>query len=161
MDMNEIDHFMPILMKKEEDAEMAPLLSHGPSHFLWIKHNNLYCIRLSVCWRSSWLWVCLFFRVCGSLAISLSSASAAFHSQSHISAASPILCHHNLNHGMLKRSTWHQRDGSEELAHYSFSIILQLHRWLMPLTSFQLLLFSANAVSSLPQLQLWFISTHP
>lgn len=47
--MNEIDHFMPILMKKEEDAEMTPLLSHGPSHFLWIKHNNLYCIHLSVC----------------------------------------------------------------------------------------------------------------
>lgn len=46
MDMNEIDHFMPMLMKKEEDAEMTPLVSHGPSHFLWLKHNNLYCIHL-------------------------------------------------------------------------------------------------------------------
>lgn len=152
MDMNEIDHFMPILMKKEEDAEMTPLVSHGPSHFLWIKHNNLYCIHLSVCWRPSWLLVCLFFHVCRSSAISLSSASSTFHSQSHISAASQIPCHHNLNHSMLKRSTWHQCDGSEDLAHYSFSIILQFHRWLMSLTSFQLLLFSANAVSLLPQL---------
>lgn len=45
MDMNEIDHFMPILMKREEEAEMTPLVSHGASHFLWIKHNNLYCIH--------------------------------------------------------------------------------------------------------------------
>lgn len=149
MDMNEIDHFMPILMKKEEDAEMTPLVSHGPSHFLWIKHNNLYCIHLSVCWRSSWLWACLFSRACGSLAISLSSAT--FHSQSHISAASQILCHHNLNHSMLKRSTRHQCDGSEDLAHHSFCIILQFHRGLMSFTSFLLLLFSANAVSLLPQ----------
>lgn len=45
MDMNEIDHFMPMLQKREEDAEMAPMLSHGASHFLWIKHSNLYRIR--------------------------------------------------------------------------------------------------------------------
>lgn len=47
MDMNEIDHFMPILMKREEEAEMTPMVSHGSSHFLWIKHSNLYCIQLS------------------------------------------------------------------------------------------------------------------
>lgn len=45
MDMNEIDHFMPMLQKREEDADMAPMLSHGASHFLWIKHSNLYRIR--------------------------------------------------------------------------------------------------------------------
>lgn len=45
MDMNEIDHFMPMLQKREEDAELAPMLSHGSSHFLWIKHSNLYRIR--------------------------------------------------------------------------------------------------------------------
>lgn len=48
MDMHEIDHFMPILMKREEEAETTPLVSHGPAHFLWIKHNNLYRIRLSL-----------------------------------------------------------------------------------------------------------------
>lgn len=54
--MNEIDHFMPILMKKEEEAEMTPLVSHGSAHFLWIKHNNLYCIRSYICcgsWKIS------------------------------------------------------------------------------------------------------------
>lgn len=44
IDMNEIDHFMPMLMKREEEAEMTPLVTHGASHFLWIKHSNLYCI---------------------------------------------------------------------------------------------------------------------
>uniref|UniRef100_A0A7N9AZD1 Adaptor related protein complex 1 subunit mu 3 n=1 Tax=Mastacembelus armatus TaxID=205130 RepID=A0A7N9AZD1_9TELE len=47
MDMNEIDHFMPILMKREEDAEMTPVVSHGSAHFMWIKHSNLYCIHLT------------------------------------------------------------------------------------------------------------------
>lgn len=45
MDINVIDQFMPILMKREEDAEMTPLISHGSAHFMWIKHNNLYCIQ--------------------------------------------------------------------------------------------------------------------
>ncbi|XP_014825734.1 PREDICTED: AP-1 complex subunit mu-1-like [Poecilia mexicana] len=47
MDMNEIDHFMPILMKREEEAEMTPLVSHGSSHFLWIKHSNLYLVAMT------------------------------------------------------------------------------------------------------------------
>uniref|UniRef100_H2VDM1 Adaptor related protein complex 1 subunit mu 3 n=1 Tax=Takifugu rubripes TaxID=31033 RepID=H2VDM1_TAKRU len=47
MDMNQIDHFMPILMKREEEAEMTPLVSHGPSHFLWIKHSNLYLVAMT------------------------------------------------------------------------------------------------------------------
>ncbi|TSL22050.1 AP-1 complex subunit mu-1 [Bagarius yarrelli] len=42
VNMNEIDHLMPIMMKREEDAELSPLLSHGTTHFLYIKHNNLY-----------------------------------------------------------------------------------------------------------------------
>lgn len=49
MDMNEIDHFMPILNKREEDAEVSPLVCHGSAHFLFIKHSNLYCILLSSC----------------------------------------------------------------------------------------------------------------
>uniref|UniRef100_A0A8C4HVY6 Adaptor related protein complex 1 subunit mu 3 n=1 Tax=Dicentrarchus labrax TaxID=13489 RepID=A0A8C4HVY6_DICLA len=47
MDMNEIDHFMPILMKREEEAEMTPMVSHGSSHFLWIKHSNLYLVAMT------------------------------------------------------------------------------------------------------------------
>ncbi|CAB1332250.1 unnamed protein product, partial [Coregonus sp. 'balchen'] len=44
LDMNEIDHFMPIMMRMEEDGDTSPLVTHGSSHFLWIKHSNLYCI---------------------------------------------------------------------------------------------------------------------
>lgn len=57
MDMNEIDHFMPILMKREEEAEMTPLVSHGPSHFLWIKHSNLYCIQEFMSELCAWLYL--------------------------------------------------------------------------------------------------------
>lgn len=44
LDMGEIDHFMPILMKREEEADVSPVAAHGATHFLWIKHSNLYCI---------------------------------------------------------------------------------------------------------------------
>ncbi|KAG9351014.1 hypothetical protein JZ751_024903 [Albula glossodonta] len=47
MDMAEIDHFMPILMKKEEDADVSPLLTRGAAHFLWIKHSNLYLVAMT------------------------------------------------------------------------------------------------------------------
>lgn len=43
--MSEIDYFMPLLMQREEEGALAPLLSHGRVHFLWIKHSNLYCIQ--------------------------------------------------------------------------------------------------------------------
>lgn len=42
--MSEIEHFLPLLMQREEEGALAPLLSHGKVHFLWIKHSNLYCI---------------------------------------------------------------------------------------------------------------------
>lgn len=60
MDMNEIDHFMPILMKREEEAETTPMVSHGSSHFLWIKHSNLYRIHLTPCLNHA-------FTLCGRL----------------------------------------------------------------------------------------------
>uniref|UniRef100_A0A3P8WS95 Adaptor related protein complex 1 subunit mu 3 n=2 Tax=Cynoglossus semilaevis TaxID=244447 RepID=A0A3P8WS95_CYNSE len=47
MDMNEIDHFMPILNKREEDAEVSPLVCHGSAHFLFIKHSNLYLVAMT------------------------------------------------------------------------------------------------------------------
>lgn len=37
---------MPLLMQREEEGMLAPLLSHGRVHFLWIKHSNLYCILI-------------------------------------------------------------------------------------------------------------------
>lgn len=88
MDMNEIDHFMPILMKREEEAEMTPLVSHGPSHFLWIKHSNLYRIHLYIArLYKTPLWMCLVVTSPGGLACSVSCASSRLTPGSHISAA--------------------------------------------------------------------------
>ncbi|XP_064415506.1 adaptor related protein complex 1 subunit mu 3 [Latimeria chalumnae] len=47
VDMNEIDHFLPVMMQKEEDGAISPLLSHGKVHFLWLKHSNLYFVALT------------------------------------------------------------------------------------------------------------------
>ncbi|EDL25179.1 AP-1 complex subunit mu-2 isoform 4 [Mus musculus] len=46
--MTEIDHFMPLLMQREEEGVLAPLLSHGRVHFLWIKHSNLYLVATTL-----------------------------------------------------------------------------------------------------------------
>lgn len=89
MDMNEIDHFMPILMKREEEAEMTPLVSHGLSHFLWIKHSNLYRIHVYICITCLYkilLWMCLVVTTLGVLACSVSCASSRLTPGSHISA---------------------------------------------------------------------------
>lgn len=51
VDMSEVEHFMPILMEKEEEGMLSPILAHGGVRFMWIKHNNLYCIPF---WWSSW-----------------------------------------------------------------------------------------------------------
>ncbi|KAG7228921.1 hypothetical protein INR49_008699 [Caranx melampygus] len=44
VDMSEIEHFMPILMDKEEEGNLSPILAHGGVRFMWIKHNNLYLV---------------------------------------------------------------------------------------------------------------------
>lgn len=46
VDMSEVEHFMPILMEKEEEGVLSPILAHGGVRFMWIKHNNLYRIPL-------------------------------------------------------------------------------------------------------------------
>ncbi|EPY88436.1 AP-1 complex subunit mu-1 isoform 2 [Camelus ferus] len=51
VDMSEVEHFMPILMEKEEEGMLSPILAHGGVRFMWIKHNNLYRIPL---WGHSW-----------------------------------------------------------------------------------------------------------
>lgn len=50
VDMSEVEHFMPILMEKEEEGMLSPILAHGGVRFMWIKHNNLYCIPLAPVW---------------------------------------------------------------------------------------------------------------
>ncbi|XP_047632998.1 AP-1 complex subunit mu-2 isoform X1 [Phacochoerus africanus] len=46
--MSEIEHFMPLLMQREEEGALAPLLSHGRVHFLWIKYSNLYLVATTL-----------------------------------------------------------------------------------------------------------------
>ncbi|KAG8429376.1 hypothetical protein GDO86_005137 [Hymenochirus boettgeri] len=47
IDLVEIDHFMPLLVQREEEGNLSPLLTHGKVHFLWIKHSNLYLVALT------------------------------------------------------------------------------------------------------------------
>jgi len=62
--MSEVEHFMPILMEKEEEGTLSPILAHGGVRFMWIKHNNLYRILCTAdslhmnCWmnhRMTWV----------------------------------------------------------------------------------------------------------
>lgn len=60
VDMSEVEHFMPILMEKEEEGMLSPILAHGGVRFMWIKHNNLYRIPLSgVGMAPVWACVCV------------------------------------------------------------------------------------------------------
>uniref|UniRef100_A0A672N0B8 AP-1 complex subunit mu-1-like n=1 Tax=Sinocyclocheilus grahami TaxID=75366 RepID=A0A672N0B8_SINGR len=47
VDISEIDNFMPIMMKREEDADLSPVVIHGSTHYLWIKHSNLYLVAIT------------------------------------------------------------------------------------------------------------------
>ncbi|XP_044138753.1 AP-1 complex subunit mu-2 isoform X1 [Bufo gargarizans] len=47
INMAEIDHFMPLIVQREEEGNLTPLLIHGKVHFLWIKHSNLYLVALT------------------------------------------------------------------------------------------------------------------
>ncbi|NWQ84432.1 AP1M2 protein, partial [Columbina picui] len=42
--LGEIEQFLGLLVQREEEGALAPLLPHGALHFLWIKHNNLYLV---------------------------------------------------------------------------------------------------------------------
>lgn len=60
VDMSEVEHFMPILMEKEEEGVLSPILAHGGVRFMWIKHNNLYRIH----WGPGWWALCVGGPVC-------------------------------------------------------------------------------------------------
>ncbi|XP_021237456.1 AP-1 complex subunit mu-2-like [Numida meleagris] len=45
--MAEIERFPGLLLQREEEGALAPLLPHGHVHFLWIKHNNLYLVAVT------------------------------------------------------------------------------------------------------------------
>ena len=39
-----IDKFLPLVLEMEEEGQVAPILVHEKVTFVYIKHNNLYCI---------------------------------------------------------------------------------------------------------------------
>ncbi|XP_035280127.1 AP-1 complex subunit mu-1-like isoform X2 [Anguilla rostrata] len=47
VDMSEIEQFLGLLMDREEEGALSPILSHGSVRFMWIKHNNLYLVATS------------------------------------------------------------------------------------------------------------------
>ncbi|CAN8175344.1 unnamed protein product, partial [Coccothraustes coccothraustes] len=42
--LGEIEHFMGVLLQREEEGTLSPVLTYGHVHFLWIKHANLYLV---------------------------------------------------------------------------------------------------------------------
>jgi len=44
IDMSVIDKFMPLLMEKEEEGNLTPIVQTNESTFAYIKHNNLYIV---------------------------------------------------------------------------------------------------------------------
>ncbi|XP_072023671.1 AP-1 complex subunit mu-1-like isoform X1 [Amphiura filiformis] len=47
VDMSKIDKFMPLVMDREEEGNLSPILSHGGTTFMYIKFNNLYLVTTS------------------------------------------------------------------------------------------------------------------
>jgi len=44
MDMSVIDKFMPLVMEREEEATVVPIIQHGNNTYVYIKYNNLYLV---------------------------------------------------------------------------------------------------------------------
>ena len=42
--MSVIDKFMPLVMDREEDNNVTPIIAHGNATFVYIKYNNLYLV---------------------------------------------------------------------------------------------------------------------
>lgn len=47
IDMSVIDKFMTLIMEKEEDSNLTPIIQHGDVAFMYIKYNNLYLVATS------------------------------------------------------------------------------------------------------------------
>ncbi|XP_050403424.1 AP-1 complex subunit mu-1 isoform X1 [Patella vulgata] len=47
IDMSVIDKFMSLVMDKEEEGNVTPIIQHNNVTFIYIKYNNLYCVATS------------------------------------------------------------------------------------------------------------------
>lgn len=45
--MGSIEKFMPLLMEKEEEGNVTPILLTNDCTFAYIKHNNLYIVSIT------------------------------------------------------------------------------------------------------------------
>ncbi len=50
--MSVIDKFLPMVLDAEEEGVVSPILVHEKLTFIYIKHNNVYCILP----RGWWVW---------------------------------------------------------------------------------------------------------
>jgi len=47
LDMGMIDKFMPLVMDREEEGNISPIIQHGDVTFAFIKYNNLYLVSVT------------------------------------------------------------------------------------------------------------------
>jgi len=47
VDMGIIDKFMPLVMDREEEGNITPIIQHGDVTFSFIKYNNLYLVSVT------------------------------------------------------------------------------------------------------------------
>ena len=47
VDMTVIDKFMPILLDREEEGSLTPILRHSDTTLAYIKYNNLYLVSMT------------------------------------------------------------------------------------------------------------------
>jgi len=47
LDMGIIDKFMPLVMEREEEGNVSPIIQHGGVTFCFIKYNNLYLVSVT------------------------------------------------------------------------------------------------------------------
>lgn len=59
VDLTVIDKFLPLVLDCEEEGNPSPILVHEKATFIYIKHNNLYCIPFLSTWLCCccWAWV--------------------------------------------------------------------------------------------------------
>ena len=42
--MSVVDNFMTLMMEKEEEGSLSPIVTYGDVHFLYIKYSNIYIV---------------------------------------------------------------------------------------------------------------------
>ncbi|XP_030852110.1 AP-1 complex subunit mu-1 isoform X2 [Strongylocentrotus purpuratus] len=47
VDMSAIDKFMTLMMDREDEESLSPIIIHGGVNYMYIKHNNLYIVTIS------------------------------------------------------------------------------------------------------------------